>query len=200
MFLNRLFPQRAQQQLSPNWHWPFDTAQSASRQSVTPDSAMRVAAVFACVRVLSETLAQLPWHVYERMPDGTKRLALDHPLSGTLRQPNTWQTPFEFKEMLMGHLALRGNAYAEIVAGERGAASYLIPWHPDRVKVERLVNGKLRYLVKQPDTHTDKPYAQEQVFHLRGLSSDGVAGLSPIKIASEPIGLAMASEKFAAKF
>jgi len=138
----------------PYWVWEKLLSQistSSSGVCVTPDSAMRVSAVLACVRVLSETLAQLPWHVYERLPGGGKSIAERHPLMNVLRRPNQWQTSYEFREMMMGHLALRGNAYAEILPGSFGAVSELVPLHPDRVRVERLDTGRLRYQVREAD-------------------------------------------------
>jgi HK97 family phage portal protein len=101
--------------------------QTATGLRVSPESAMRVAAVFACVRVISETLASLPLHIYRRLPDGGKERALNHPLYKILHDtPNDWQTSYEFMEMMEGHLELRGNAFARIVSGTDGAIEQLM--------------------------------------------------------------------------
>lgn len=177
------------------WGLVSDSARSSTGLAVTPETAMRVSAVMACVRVLGETVASLPLHVYRRLPDGKER-ATDHPLEKILnRQPNDWQTSFEFREMLMGHLTLRGNAYCEIIPGEAGSVTQLWPLHPDRVTVERLTNMRLRYAVR--DGSGEPRYLrQDQVFHVRNMTGDGVLGMTPITMAREAIGLAMATEQY----
>jgi HK97 family phage portal protein len=165
---------------------------------ITPESALRVAAVFACVRVLAETIASLPLFVYKRLPGGGKEKDPEHPLYKILHdQPNRWQTSFEFFEMLQGHLALRGNGYAEKIWANRlaGEIAELFPLHPDRIKIERLENGRLRYIVRDPGSGQTRAIDQDSMFHVRGLSSDGVQGISVIETASEPIGLAVAAER-----
>lgn len=167
--------------------------------SVTPDTAMRASAVQACVRVLAETVAQLPLKVYETQPDGGKAEARNHPIFSLLHdQPNAWQTSFEFRETLQGHLALRGNAYAELIPGARGFVDQLIPLNPDKVNVEQLPNKRLIYTVYE-DRRARK-LTQDEVLHIRGLSSDGIMGLSPIKMSKDAIGLALATEAYGARF
>ena len=164
---------------------------STSGISVTPETAIRVAAVFACVRVLSETLASLPLITYRRLPNGGKERATDHYIYKMLHDsPNQTQTAFEWLEMLQGHLCLRGNAYCEIVPASKPE---LVPIHPDRVTVERLDNGRLRYYVRNSQgVKIEK--SQDQILHVRGLSCDGVTGMSPIAVARDTIGLAKATE------
>jgi len=177
-----------------------ESVRSSSGVTVTPESAMRIAAVYCCVRLLSETVAQLPIQAYRRRRDGSKEWLPDNPLCVTLaRQPNGWQTSFEFREMMMGHLLLRGNAYAQIVPGVRGAATELWPLRPDRMKVERLENGRLRYKYTL-ESGASETFTQDEIFHLRGLSSDGIEGLSPIAMARDPIGLTKATETYGAKY
>ena len=102
---------------------------------VSPDSALRVAAVYASVRILSETMASLPFVLYRQRADGGKDKVTDHWLYRLLaRRPNRFQNPYEWREMLQGHLALRGNAYNRIVANNRGEITELVPIHPDRIK------------------------------------------------------------------
>lgn len=163
---------------------------------VTADSAMRVAAVYACVRVLATSVAMLPVVVY-REAQGRDVPATDVPLYKLLRhRPNGWQTGFDFRLMMTLHLALRGNAYAEKVIAPNGDISDLIPLHPDRVRVYRQKDLSLIYDVRDPLTGTTKRLLQDDVFHIRGMSSDGIVGLSPIAIAREVFGGALAAQDY----
>lgn len=164
---------------------------------VTADTALTLSTFWACVRFLSETIGSLPLMIYQRRDDGGRERARQHPLYSVLHErPNQWQSPAEFKSMMQGHVLLRGNAYAQIVAGSRGPVDQLIPLHPDRVTVETLANGRLRYRV----TGLERPLVQDEVFHLRGMSSDGVRGLSVIEYAANSVGLTMAAERYGARF
>ncbi|WP_426036487.1 phage portal protein [Brevundimonas sp. DC300-4] len=110
---------------------------SASGARVTPDSAMRVAAVYACIRIRSGVPANMPLHIKRRVDDRTREDASDHPLWTLMRRrPNRWQTPSQFRRMMQAHLLLRGNAYAMKVVS-RGAVRELIPLYPDRVECVR---------------------------------------------------------------
>lgn len=161
---------------------------------------MRSSAVYACVRILAETLAQVPLIIYRRRADGGRERAESHPLWDVLHNlPNPAQTSFNFREMLQGHLALRGNAYAFIVPGVRGFADSLVPIHPDRVSPERLPTGRLRYRVRGDDG-VARPFAQDEVFHVAGLGFDGLRGQSPIEWVRESVGLALAAEAYGARF
>lgn len=172
--------------------------QTTSGVPITPESALRVSAVMACVRLISETFAQLPLHYYERLPNGKKRLADDDMLAQVvIGSPNLWQTGFEFRELMQAHVDLRGNAYGLKVAGTKGAVSEIVPLHPDRMTIERLSNGRLLYKFKMPDGSTTR-YSQDEIFHVRNLSQDGVQGLSTIQVARDAVGLALASETHAA--
>jgi HK97 family phage portal protein len=172
---------------------------SSAGAYVSPESAMRLSAVFACVRVVSETIGSLPLVIYRRRADGGKERANDHPLSSVLQKPNPWQTSFEFWEMMQGHLELRGNSYAQIVSGNSHVIDQLIPLHPDRVRVFRLPNGRLRYEVVSYFDATIQKLTQDEVFHLRGLSSDGIMGTSTISAAAEVIGVGLAQQEHRAK-
>ena len=184
-----------------DWWYTRPGWDSAAGMSVTPESAMQLKAVFACVRVASETLGSLPFIIYKRRPDGGKERAVDHPLYRVLHDsPNIWQTSMEFIEMMQAHLELRGNAFAKILPGPRGAIDQLIPLHPDLVQVYRLPNGKLKYQVRSRFTAEVNWYAQEEIFHLRGLSSDGLVGLSPIAVQRETIGNGLGMQDYAGRF
>jgi HK97 family phage portal protein len=167
---------------------------------VSPDSALRLAAVYACVRILAETMASLPLVVYQRRADGGKDKVTDHWLYRLMaKRPNRFQNPFEWREMLQGHLALRGNAYNQIITNPRGEIIELMPIHPDRVKIELLPSGEYRYRVTDR-SGTEVILPRGEVWHLRGLSSDGLMGMSPIELARENLGMALAAQDYGARF
>ena len=168
-------------------------AVTASGTTVTPNSAMRVAAVYACVRIISGAVATLPLHIKRRVDERTRQDASDTPIWTVLRRrPNRWQTPSQFRRMLQAHLLLRGNAYAMIVRS-RGNVQELIPLHPDRVEVKQTDDLTLEYTYKRQDGRRIQ-LAQTEVFHLVGLTLDGVHGVSAISYARETIGLSLAME------
>jgi HK97 family phage portal protein len=176
------------------------TSMSVAGVPVDAETAMKISAVWACVRLLSETIASLPLMVYRRLDNGGRERATNHPLFAVLHdQPNQWQTAFEFVEMLTGHALLRGNGYAEILPGPRGPVDQLVPIHPDRVAVEKLSNGRLRYQVRE-DNGTRRAILQDDMFHLRGLSNDGMSGLAVIDYARDSFGLTLATERYGGRF
>ncbi len=179
------------------WYQPAAPPLS-SGVSVTVSNALQVEAVQACVRVLSESLASLPLIIYRRMPDDSKERARQHPLYEVLHdRPNPWQTSFEFREMQMAHLCLRGNAYAQIIAGPRGAVDQLIPLNPDRMRIEQYPDYSLRYAYSGPDGK-QYTFLQGEIFHIRNFSMDGLTGLTPIAMANEGIGEAIAAAQTSA--
>ncbi len=169
--------------------------------AVTPVSAMRLSAVYACIRVRSESMAVLPFKLYRRRASGPGRDEVrDHWLYRLLAmRPNRFQDPFMWRQMLQAHLDLRGNAFCRIVEGPRGEVAELLPMHPDRVTAEVLDSGEWRYLHKQKDG-TVQPYRRDQVLHLRGLSDDGVVGMNPIEVQRETLGGAMSAQTYANRF
>ncbi len=199
---------------APLFPWPSDdyqgyglsSLQSNAGQRVSPDTAMRLSAVFACVRRISETVASLPLVVYQQRADGGKERATKHPLYFVLhKRPNAWQTSSEFRMMMQGHLELRGNAYAEIVPGPRGAIDQLIPLHPDRVRcyfVADEASGKYEMYYQVQNFHGGKMrwLMQDEMFHLRGISSNGLVGISPIAQSAETIGGAQGREESANRY
>ena len=161
------------------WYSPIGVQTSAGLK-VTPQAAASLNALMACVRVISETLASFPLIIYLNRADGGKDRAEDHPMYRTLKfEPNSWQTRFEWVEMLQGHILLRGNAFCQIVPTGGGEAD-LIPLNPDRMKVEQLENGRLRYTWKN-DLGQDTLFNQDEIFHLRGMSFSGLLGLDPVE-------------------
>lgn len=166
-------------------------ALSASGAKVTPNTAMRVAAVYACVRIRSGVVANMPMHIMRKVDDRTRKEASDHPVSKIVkRRPNRWQTPSQFKRMMEAHLLLRGNAYAMIVRS-RGEVKELIPLHPDQMECTQNDDLSLSYVYRRRDGRR-VPLMQKEVFHLVGLTLDGVHGVSVLTYAREAIGESLA--------
>lgn len=165
-------------------------AQSAS----TEDGALRIAAVYACVRVISETVASLPLLLYRRLPDGGKARAEDHPLYELLRiNPNTEQTSLEWREQMLAHLLLRGNAYSIIVRRGKGI-SELVPVSPDDVDPKVNNGAILGYEIRGGgQTEVLRP---SDVLHVRGLSTNGVLGRSVLKDAADAFHSAKAAQEY----
>ncbi len=164
---------------------------------VTPETAMRVAAVYASVRLISGAVANLPLHVKQRISSEVREDRADHPLWNVLRRrPNAWQTPSQFRRMLQAHLLLRGNAYAMIVRSN-GRVVALLPLDPDRMEVKQGDDMQLVYQYQRANGATVL-LAQEEVMHMVGLTLDGVNGVSAITYARETIGLSLAQENHGA--
>lgn len=173
---------------------------SATGKAVTANTALQSSAVFACVRVLAETIASLPLFVYRSTPNG-KEKAYDHPCYYMLHDlANEEMTSFTFRETMMTHLLLWGNAYAEIEYNKAGLAKGLWPLRPDQTWPERdPTTGELVYKTILPDGK-GVVLPKERVLHIVGLSLDGLVGVSPIRMAREAIGLSLAAEEFGARF
>lgn len=164
---------------------------------VNEDTAMRLSTVYSCVSVLSEDVAKLPLITYRR--DGRKKeRATDYWLYSLLHdEPNAWQTSMEFREMMQGHLELSGNAYA-LKTVVRGEVRELLPIVPNRVTVKQRKDFSLEYSVRMDDG-SPLPVPPDRIFHLRGLSLDGVTGVSRITYQREVIGLGMQLVKHGAR-
>lgn len=168
--------------------------------AVGPENALKLSAAYACDRLISETVASLPALVFERMADGGRKRATNHPLYDLLhRQPNEYQTAIEFFDFMTHCVLMRGNAFARIVAGPRGFADQLIPMHPDYVTMESLRRGGLRYHVNVPGQAAET-LADEDVLHVKGMSADGVTGVSVVSYARESLGVALGAERYGARF
>ncbi len=172
--------------------------ETASGAVVNDSSAMRVAAAWRCVNIISGTVGSLPLDLIKRESENVRRPAVGHPLRKVLTvKPNVWQTPSEFRRMMQTHLLLRGNAYALKVRMGRDVVG-LIPIIPDRVSVEQNADLSLSYTVSGKNGSATK-YKQTEILHLRGMSFDGVKGLSVIGHMRESIGLALQGEQAGAK-
>ena len=179
-------------------YYPFGGTTSGKR--VDERTAMTVTAVYACVRILSESIAGLPLHVYKYKPDGGKERDIAHPLFRLLHDaPNSEMTSFVFRETLMAHLLLWGNAYAQIIRDGRGQVLALYPLLPSRMKVDRDDAGRIIYEYAK-DGGPPVPLRGEDVLHIPGLGFDGLVGYSPIAMARNAVGLALATEEYGSKF
>ncbi|MDD4486805.1 phage portal protein [Dehalococcoides mccartyi] len=179
--------------------WNFLFGGTTSGKAVNERTAMQTSAVYACVRILAESVAGLPLHVYERTANGSKSTKPSHPLYRLLHdEPNREMTSFVFRETLMSHLLLWGNAYAQIIRDGRGFPIALYPLLPDRMAVDRNESGELVYTY-QSDKGQVK-LRRENVLHIPGLGFDGLIGYSPIAMAKNAVGLALATEDYGATF
>ena len=180
---------------------------STSGKTVTERSAMQMTAVYSCVRILAEAIAGLPLHLYTYKEDGGKEKAIGHPLYLLLHdEPNPEMSSFVFRETLMTHLLLWGNAYAQIIRNGKGEVVALYPLMPNRMTVDRDSSGQLfySYQMNNSDAPTMKTgtviLKPSDVLHIPGLGFDGLVGYSPIAMAKNAIGLAIATEEYGAKF
>ena len=166
---------------------------------VTNDTAMRCAAVYSCVRILAESIASLPIHLYRRLPGGGKERATDHWAYDLVhRAPHPLMSAYQWKEMLVYHMALTGNYYAEKVTSNANTVSAMTPWMPDRTKIKQLPSGMIEYEYTEPGG-APRFRTSPQMVHVPGMAWDGVRGLSPISYARETIGLAIAAEEFGSR-
>lgn len=187
--------------------YAFYLGGSTSGKAVTEQTAMQMTAVYSCVRILAEAVAGLPLHLYKYTENGGKEKALDHPLYRLLHdEPNPEMSSFVFRETLMTHLLLWGNAYAQVIRNGKGEVVALYPLMPNRMAVDRDTEGHLYYTYYRGDDEAikNKEYAvtlaPRDVLHIPGLGFDGLVGYSPIAMAKNAIGMAIACEEFGAKF
>jgi len=190
---------------SPSYSYFFGRTDAGER--VTDRTAMQHIAVYACVRVLSEAVAQLPLNVYKYTAEGKER-AYKHPLYFLLHdQPNPEMTSFTLREVLMSHLLIYGNAYAQIIRNGRGDVAGLYPLMADKVRVDRDEKDRLVYIYSRYDEQNPNMKEQgeivltaENVLHIPGLGYDGLVGYSPIAMAKNSLGISLACEKYGASF
>lgn len=173
---------------------------TSSGQHVTEASALALPAVFACVRVLSESIGALPLVVYERLPDGTKQRARKHSLYNILHDsPNAFMDSISFWELMTAHCALRGNAYARVERDEAGEVTALWPLLPQNMNVTINDNGQLIY--EYSSVNGIKTLMQWfEILHIKGLTFDGVTGLSPLSLLRDTIGRAQAINEYSGKY
>ena len=207
-FLSKLFKSRDKPQnyyIGTDFRYLFGP--STSGKLVNEFTAMQTTAVYACVRILAETLAALPLQMYCYTATGKERV-YNHPLYHLLHdEPNPEMTSFIFRETLMSHLLIWGNAYAQIIRDRLGRVQGFYPLRPDKISVCRDSQGKIFYLyTKTSDENPNiRPYGQvalqkEEVLHIPGLGFDGLVGYSPIAMARNAVGMTMACEEYGASF
>lgn len=188
--------------------YSFLFGRTTSGKPVNERTAMQTTAVYTCVRILAEAVASLPLHVYEYQDDGGKKLVHDHPLYYLLHdEPNPEMTSFVFRETLMSHLLIWGNAYAQIIRDGAGRVLGLYPLLPDKMEVQRDDKGNIYYVYSRnsDENPTFKEYGNiklkaEDVLHIPGLGFDGLIGYSPIAMAKNAVGMTLACEEYGASF
>jgi len=175
----------------------FTDRPTSSGIKVTETVALGIPAVYACIRVLAESIASLPLITYERMPNGDKQRAKGFSLYPLLHdQPNPLMTSLELRELLVGHLCLRGNAYC-LIERDAGEVVALWPLHPDKVTVE--VDGRELIYVYRSDG-PEKKHRMDDILHIRGLSSDGIIGYSPLALLKDTFGHSKAISDYSANY
>lgn len=180
---------------------------TTSGKNVNEMTALQTTAVYACVRILAEAIASLPIHVYRHTDEG-KEQDVNHQLYYLLHdEPNPDMTSFVFRETLMSHLLIWGNAYAQIIRDGRGQVLALYPLLPDRMTVKRDEKGELYYVYQRSEE--DNPNFKDkgniilkksEVLHVSGLGFDGLIGYSPIAMAKNAVGITLATEEYGASF
>ncbi len=187
--------------------YSFYMGGSSAGKSVNERSAMQMTAVYSCVRILAEAVAGLPLHLYRYKEDGGKERAIDNNLYHLLHdEPNKEMSSFIFRETLMTHLLLWGNAYAQIIRNGKGEVVALYPLMPNKMQVDRDENGELYYIYTRSSEEAKTMegatvyLTPRDVLHIPGLGFDGLVGYSPIAMAKNAIGLAIATEEYGAKF
>jgi HK97 family phage portal protein len=180
---------------APNFY--FGT--SGAGKSVTVSTAMQMSTVYACVRVIAETIASLPLHVYEVTDKGNMK-ATEHPLYRLLHDaPNAEMTSFIMRETMLSHVLLWGNAYVQIIRSGRNHIAGLYPLMPDHMEVDRDAAGNLTYTYTTTEGRTVR-LSSDDVLHISGLGFDGIMGYSPIALERNAIGLGLAAEEYGGKF
>ena len=188
--------------------YSFFFGRTNSGKVVNENTAMQTTAVYACVRILAEAIASLPLHVYEYKDGGGKELLTDHPLYYLLHdEPNDEMTSFVFRETLMSHLLIWGNAYAQVIRDGAGRVLGLYPLLPNKVSVERDEHGEIYYVYSRSTDenpnfkdHGEIVLKREDVLHIPGLGFDGLIGYSPIAMAKSAVGMTLACEEYGASF
>jgi HK97 family phage portal protein len=184
------------------WYSRKVGVRSAAGAQVTIESALTLPVVIDCLKVLQDTIASLPLHLYERAEDGSATKAMRHPLYERLSTlPNDRMTAFEFWGKVVHDLGTRGNHFSEILPGPRGAIDQLVPLNADTISISVLSDGALRYEIREPGRQI-RYLLEGEIWHLKNspLTADGLLGTSPIWYGREAIGSALALQDYAARF
>ena len=186
----------------------FTFGRADSGEQVDEKSAMQIATVYACVRLLAESVAQLPLHLYRYTDSGTgKEMATDHSLYAVIhRQPNPEMTSFTWRETMMVHLLLYGNAYCQIIRDGKNDVVSVYPLLPENVEVDRDEHGEIYFIYHAYTDETpgeknkDIIFRREEVLHVPGLGFNGLVGFSPIAMMKNSLGSTLAVEKYGSAF
>lgn len=177
----------------------FDFGAAASGKNVTEETAIQISTVYACVRVLAETIASLPLNVYESDGKGGSRIAENHPLEYLLHDaPNEEMTSFIWREQMMTQILLRGNSYSQIVRSGKTAILSIYPLLSSNMTVDRDDSGALTYKYQMADENTIT-LSPSEVLHIPGMGFDGIMGYSPIALMKTTLGLTLAAEEYGSK-
>lgn len=182
------------------WYSPVGSP-SVAGMRVSADTVKRLSTVVAAVTARGRAIGTMPCLVYTDLAGGGKKLVKKHPQFKMLHErPNDLQTAYEFYQMQNAHVDLRGNAYCEIDADSRGVIGQLWPMHPDRVRVEQLRTGKLRYIYDDPLINSTRALLQDEVFHVRDWADRAAVGQSRITMGMDVLGVALAQQDYSGKF
>jgi len=180
---------------------------TTSGKTVNEFTAMQTTAVYSCVRILAEAVASLPLHVYRYKENGKERVYKHHLYHILHNEPNTEMSSFVFRETLMSHLLIWGNAYAQIIRDGAGRVVALYPLLPNKMTVSRDKNGEIYYIytTTSDENPNFKDYGsvvlrKQDVLHIPGLGFDGLVGYSPIAMAKNAVGMTIATEEYGASF
>ena len=180
------------------WYEPI--SQWRDQAEVSPHEALSSTPVWAAVNLIAGTIGSLPLVLYRELVNGGKERAGDLPLYDLLRwQPNSFQTAVEFMEMGQGHLCLRGNAFFRLETNRADELIAIVPLHPDRMKLKLLSDGVIEYHYKR-GIGAARAFSSEEILHVKGLSSDGLIGYSPITMSAGSIALSKAAERYGSRF
>ena len=177
----------------------FQFGTAASGKSVTEQTAIQISAVYACVRVLAETIASLPLHIYESDGKGGSRIAREHPLDYLVHDaPNEEMTSYQWREQMMTQILLHGNSYSQIVRSGKTNILSIYPLMSGSMTVDRAENGKIQYEYATSDGESILLDPAE-VLHIPGMGFDGIMGYSPIALMKTTLGLTLAAEEYGSK-
>jgi HK97 family phage portal protein len=182
--------------------WQEWIGTSSSGKTVSADNALQLSTVWACVRLLSETVSTLPLKIYQSNDDGSRLLAKNHPIYPILcNRPNLEMTQSRFMLTVVASLCLRGNAFIEKkFIGNKLVA--LIPLLPQNMNVRRLPGGEIEYTYADSTGKNQgerRTIPAKNMMHIRGFGVDGLSGLIPIKTGRDVIGAALSTDEAAAK-
>ena len=168
--------------------------------NITPSTALTSTPVWAAVNLISNTIGSMPCVLYRELDDGGKERARDLPLYNQLRwAPNSWQTSMDFFAMSTGHLLLRGNSFSHLEVNRADELTAIVPLHPDKMKLKVLSDGTIEYHYTE-GSGQPRVFSAEEILHVRGLSSDGLIGYSPITIGAGAVAMNQAAESYGLRF